>query len=201
MTSIDKGPGNNRRGARESRRAVSRRSGESEMDRLEADPKLSVELAAATLTARIDALVSAAVRARPDISRADLAARIGVSEGRVSQVLSGVESPKIVTLARYLRALGYELAISLIPVDQSAPSVISASRMFRRIANVSHVELSIVTDGTTRAPRYTVTPAVLEGNTSTVRGPIRVGSIDFSTAPLAFRDNAALSSRTGNVTQ
>jgi transcriptional regulator with XRE-family HTH domain len=50
------------------------------------------------------------------ISRADLAQSMGVSPGRVSQILSGDENLTLRTLSSVLTALGADLEVSLRPV-------------------------------------------------------------------------------------
>lgn len=45
------------------------------------------------------------------ISNADLAAKLSVSEGRVSQVLNTCSNPTLATVVRYAKALGMKVAI------------------------------------------------------------------------------------------
>ncbi|WP_431691702.1 helix-turn-helix domain-containing protein [Microbacterium maritypicum] len=66
-------------------------------------------------------LLREATNARSDLRQADVAARLGVSKGRVSQALAGRGNPSVSTLARYLRVLGYELKLSAVPVEPGAP--------------------------------------------------------------------------------
>jgi len=47
----------------------------------------------------------------------ELASKIGVSEGRVSQVLNGDGNLRTAAIARYLRALGYKATLSAQPVE------------------------------------------------------------------------------------
>ena len=53
------------------------------------------------------------------ISRADLAQSMGVSAGRVSQILSAEENLTLRTLSGVVDALGAQLEVSLQPVDGS----------------------------------------------------------------------------------
>lgn len=66
-------------------------------------------------------LVYKAASVRSDLRRADVAARLGVTRGRVSQVLAGRGDPSVSTLARYLRVLGYELKLEALPVEPGVP--------------------------------------------------------------------------------
>lgn len=51
------------------------------------------------------------------VSRADLAASMGVSPGRVSQILSGDENLTLKTLSAVAAALGAELEVALHAID------------------------------------------------------------------------------------
>lgn len=51
------------------------------------------------------------------VSRADLAQMMGVSPGRVSQILSGDENLTLRTMSSVVTALGAELEVTLHPVD------------------------------------------------------------------------------------
>ena len=54
------------------------------------------------------------------VTRADLAQAMGVSPGRVSQILSGDENLTLRTISGVLAALGAELEVILHPVDGPA---------------------------------------------------------------------------------
>lgn len=84
------------------------------------DPKFNIEQAAADLTVRVASLLNQAFAARPDLDQNALADLLGVSKGRVSQVLHGDGNVHVATAAKYLRALGYEAEVSAVPVDKSA---------------------------------------------------------------------------------
>jgi transcriptional regulator with XRE-family HTH domain len=88
---------------------------------IESDPQAAIELAAASLSHTLTSLVQSACELRGDLSGAALAERLGVTEGRVSQVLSGDGNPRVVTIGRYLRALGYEVEARLRSVEPDAP--------------------------------------------------------------------------------
>lgn len=85
------------------------------------DPRFPVEQAAADLALKAADLMTQAARARADIDQNQLANLLGVSKGRVSQVLKGDGNVHVATLAKYLRALGYELNLEAEPVDTAAP--------------------------------------------------------------------------------
>ncbi len=54
------------------------------------------------------------------LSRADLAQAMGVSAGRVSQILSGGENLTLRTLSSVISALGAELEITLHPAEEGS---------------------------------------------------------------------------------
>lgn len=86
------------------------------------------EVAAGHLSVEVQRLLKLALRSRPDISTADLAELVGVNEKRVSQIFDLDEDDTAnvegnlytVTLARYLRALGYKLELIVESVDPMA---------------------------------------------------------------------------------
>jgi DNA-binding phage protein len=67
-------------------------------------------LAAAAAAASIARILHTA-KVASKLSSKEIAENLGVTEGRVSQVLSGDGNIHIATLARFLRAMGYELKI------------------------------------------------------------------------------------------
>ena len=86
------------------------------------------EIAADRATWAARDVIHRALTARNDLLQADLAGRLGVSKGRVSQVLWGEGDPSIATLARYLRVLGYDLRLEAVPAESSVPPVDSTHR-------------------------------------------------------------------------
>ncbi|MCU1616978.1 MAG: helix-turn-helix protein [Frankiales bacterium] len=106
-------------------------SGGSVLERFSAFPRGAQEMSAARLARDVVAAVDRAFRARGKTQRA-LAADLGLSEGAVSQVLNGDGNLRIATLARYLRALGYEARFSLEPVESDTPAVSLSGRPRRR---------------------------------------------------------------------
>ncbi|MCX2965610.1 helix-turn-helix domain-containing protein [Gordonia aquimaris] len=73
-------------------------------------------LAAADLAGQVMRLLEQAVR-EAGVDQKTLASRLGVTEGRVSQVLNGDGNLRVAAVGRYLRALGYEVTLSAKPVD------------------------------------------------------------------------------------
>ncbi|WP_162622949.1 helix-turn-helix domain-containing protein [Microbacterium suaedae] len=65
----------------------------------------------------------------------DLAHELGVSEGRVSQVLHGDGNVRLSTLARYLRAMGYVVELQVNPADNAVPPLRARRRRRGRRAS------------------------------------------------------------------
>ncbi|MEU1594532.1 helix-turn-helix transcriptional regulator [Streptomyces sp. NPDC005708] len=102
-------------------------------------------------------------------SNKELSSLLGVSEGAVSQVLNGDGNIRISTLARYLRAMGFEPRLSADPVDggESLPSAPRRVRSRRKsgseegvASRVERMSVSVsrcsVTDGDVVAPALSV---------------------------------------------
>jgi transcriptional regulator with XRE-family HTH domain len=79
-------------------------------------------LAAADLAAQVMRILEQALDAS-GIDQKSLAEKLGVTQGRVSQVLNGDGNLRVAAVARYLRALGYETHLSATPVDPSNPAL------------------------------------------------------------------------------
>ncbi|MBV5246752.1 MULTISPECIES: helix-turn-helix domain-containing protein [Mycolicibacterium] len=88
-------------------------------------------LAAADLAGQVMRLLQQALDAS-ELDQKALAEKLGVTQGRVSQVLNGDGNMKIAAVARYLRALGYETQITASPVVSGLPALPRQSR--RRVA-------------------------------------------------------------------
>lgn len=63
------------------------------------------------------------------MTQQEVANRLGVTEGRVSQVLHSEGNLRITTLARYLAAMGFTVRIEADPVDRS---ILSLGRRYRQ---------------------------------------------------------------------
>ncbi|MGO4433282.1 helix-turn-helix domain-containing protein [Paenarthrobacter sp. RAF9] len=85
-------------------------------------------MAAAKLALETARLLSLAFSARKDLDQRRIAEMIGVSEGRVSQVLNGDGNVHIATLAKYMNALGYELELLAKPIVAEARPLRMKSR-------------------------------------------------------------------------
>ncbi|MET9301904.1 hypothetical protein ABZX66_21530 [Micromonospora aurantiaca] len=90
-------------------------------------------LAAAAAAARIARLVNAGKNASGLTSK-EIATKLAITEGRVSQILNGDGNVHIATVARFLRAMGYELSISAVPVEPGRPPLSLTGRRSRREA-------------------------------------------------------------------
>lgn len=84
-------------------------------------------LAAAELAGQTMRLLQQALDASASDQKA-LAEKLGVTQGRVSQVLNGDGNMKIAAVARYLRALGYEVRLSATPLISGLPALPRESR-------------------------------------------------------------------------
>lgn len=88
----------------------------------EQTPAGSREMAAARAEVRVTNLLAKAWNLST-MTQKQLAECLGVTEGRVSQVLNSNGNLRITTIARYLRAMGYRLTIDAEPVEADAPSL------------------------------------------------------------------------------
>lgn len=100
-------------------------------DVVEAAPEGQRELAAARFMLQVADLLARARDASGKTQR-ELADSLGVSEGRVSQVLAGEGDFKISTIARYLRAMGYQAIVDAVPAAANVRPLIKPTRRPRR---------------------------------------------------------------------
>ncbi|GAA0545503.1 hypothetical protein GCM10010172_28940 [Paractinoplanes ferrugineus] len=96
-------------------------------------PQGRLGLAAAAAAAGITRLLHAA-KAASGLTSKEVAAELGVTEGRVSQVFSGDGNLHIATIARFVRAMGYELTIGAVPAEKNRPPLDLRGRRSRRRA-------------------------------------------------------------------
>jgi len=82
-------------------------------------PRGAQALAAAKLAIRVIRLIWYAKGAARITSKV-LADRLGVTEGRVSQVINGDGNVHIATLARFMHAMGYEVQIKATPISAAS---------------------------------------------------------------------------------
>lgn len=90
-------------------------------------------LAAADLAGQVMRLLGQALDAS-GLEQKDLAEKLGVTQGRVSQVLNGDGNMKIAAVARYLRGLGYQTHLSATPVEPGRPDLPRETSRRRRTA-------------------------------------------------------------------
>lgn len=84
---------------------------------LDRDPESRLDLAAARLAIETVSLMNRAFRAS-GLTQKELAAALGVSESRVSQILNGDGNVRSATTARVLRAAGYRPRLDAEPADE-----------------------------------------------------------------------------------
>jgi len=73
-------------------------------------------LAAADLAIQVSRMLYLALT-RTGVTQAELASRLGVTEGRVSQVVTGDGNIHIATFGRFMRALGYKIELRAVGVS------------------------------------------------------------------------------------
>ena len=77
-----------------------------------------LDAAAARAAVRAGGLMNEAFSKSNLGTRRELADVVGVSEGRISQLLNGDGNVRVSTLARLLKASGFDLELSLAEVDE-----------------------------------------------------------------------------------
>lgn len=103
-------------------------------DQRRSTPEGRMGMAAARLAISASRMLAAAFSARSDIDQKALAHLIGVTEGRVSQVLHGDGNVHVATLARYMTALGYEVELTAKGIDAHVPPISAPTpRRSRRV--------------------------------------------------------------------
>lgn len=104
------------------------------VDQRRSTPEGRMGLAAAKLAMSAARMLTAAFSTRSDIDQKALAKLVGVTDGRVSQVLHGDGNVHIGTLGRYMAALGYELELTAKVLDPEAPPLrLPAPRRSKRV--------------------------------------------------------------------
>lgn len=98
-------------------------------------PRDRQETAAVELTFEVARLLSNAFYSRPDLSIEDIAERIGVTPERVCEILSMGEGKRsegnmyVVTLGRYMRAMGYKLQLTAVVADDETSPEADADKV------------------------------------------------------------------------
>ncbi|MFD3506768.1 helix-turn-helix domain-containing protein [Nocardia sp. NPDC058666] len=104
---------------------------DTEYARYAATAQGAIELAAASATAEVSRLFRwLSTRSGP--KQKQIADLLKVSEGRVSQVLNGDGNVTVAALAKYARAYGYTLSLTLTPIEDGTPSYPQSSHRRRR---------------------------------------------------------------------
>jgi DNA-binding phage protein len=91
------------------------------IERVEAIPDGAREMAAARLAVNIEALLEKALH-ESGMSQSDLACALGVSEGRVSQILNSDGNLRVATIGKVFRALGFQPRLELDPIETATQS-------------------------------------------------------------------------------
>lgn len=98
-------------------------------------PRGKQETAAAELTFAVADILGKAFQSRPDLTVDDLAERIGVTRERVIEILSLGDDERaegnmyVVTLGRYLRAMGYTLKLHAVVAEDEYSPVANADKV------------------------------------------------------------------------
>jgi transcriptional regulator with XRE-family HTH domain len=115
---------------------------ESLLEEVENDPVAARELAAAELSMQTLSILNVAL-ARSGLTQRDLAQKIGVTESAVSQTLFGDGNLKIYTLARYLKALGFEASLELLSDDVMVSSQTPSTRRTKVVVGFRAADVSV----------------------------------------------------------
>ncbi|WP_137292010.1 helix-turn-helix domain-containing protein [Nocardioides dongxiaopingii] len=118
-----------------------------EVDELLEDSRHRVELAAARVINAVGGLMDRALLASIATGRRqhEIARDMGVSSGRITQLLSAKGNVKVSTLARYMDACGYDLKISATPQESGMPSL-EPKRRVRRTDQIRTAAPSVAPD-------------------------------------------------------
>jgi hypothetical protein len=90
-----------------------------------------LSLAAARLALKTLHIMNAAKR-RSGLSNKEIAGKLGLSAGRVSQVLNGDGNLHVATIARFLGACDYELTFVARPLKEGLATLSSETRRERK---------------------------------------------------------------------
>lgn len=114
------------------------------VEEFESEPGGAGSLAAATLAMRVADLLQR-VKHLSGVTHRALANSLGITQGRVSQVLNGDGNVHVATLARFMHAMGYEIRITAEPIAAKTTPVGSPAKRTRerRPAGVDRVDLAV----------------------------------------------------------
>jgi transcriptional regulator with XRE-family HTH domain len=106
-----------------------------------ANPRLAAELSAAKAISDAHYVLETAC-SHSEFNQHQMAGVLGVTDGRVSQILNDSEADlKVSTLARYLSVCGFGLALHAVPVNGDWRTVITSDVPTRRVARF-HIDAS-----------------------------------------------------------
>lgn len=156
----------------------------------EATPEGQREVAVARVTLRAAQLLSRAQRVS-GVSRKELAARLSLTEGRVSQVLNGDGNVRLSTLVRFLSGMGYRTVLDAVPLDPSTPTL-ERPRPPRVRSPHENVYVEVVVNSAGAiGPKITVVGPEFSPSDKTLRGPRLVGDVDINATTLKFSARAS----------
>lgn len=98
----------------------------------------AIEMAAARAEVRATHLLRRSFKLSC-LTQKELAEKLSLSEGRVSQVLNSDGNVKTTTLARFLRALGYRLVLEAEPIEGHTPDLRRHGKQRKRSSQSVHV--------------------------------------------------------------
>jgi transcriptional regulator with XRE-family HTH domain len=127
------------------------------------------------------------------LSHREIASRLEITEGRVSQVLNGDGNVHVATLARFMHAMGYDLSLRAIPfADGREPLEITSRRERKRRGHEQgrqdfdvYKQVFLTSDGVMQVPMFVPTDDVLgcvPHGAPTFAGRVRVAALRRSHA-------------------
>jgi len=102
------------------------------IEQYEATPEGRLDLAAARASIKVLALLNKAFD-RSGLTQEELSEKLGVTAGRVSQVLNGDGNYTVATIAKFLAVMGEELVVNL---DNPLPEPAASAQRNRHIGRV-----------------------------------------------------------------
>lgn len=117
------------------------------VDEVESTREGQLGMAAARAAVEAVALINRAVDTS-GLSQVGLSSRLGLTEGRVSQVVNGDGNLRVSTLARFVRAAGYRLRLTVEPAEPGVRALPERAPR-RRTAPANPLRYAAVTTVTT----------------------------------------------------
>lgn len=160
----------------------------------ERTPHGQQEMAAARLMLRAATLLEQA-RDASGLTQKQLADSLGVSEGRISQVLSGDGNIRLSTFARYLRAMGYVPQIDAEPTEGLPPLRFNrpARRRRREASETNKAYIAQVKDRNgTPGVKVIVMSKGMPVNATEMHAPRFIGEVDLEGSNVSLRPEVSL---------